>query len=90
METIESLKHTKWDCMFHVVFIPKNRRKVLYGQLRMHLGEVFLGFAEHKERRIEEGNLMADHVHLTIAILPKFAVSIVVGYITGKSAMQLA
>jgi len=56
----------------------------------MHLGEVFLGFAEHKERRIEEGNLMADHVHLTIAILPKFAVSIVVGYITGKSAMQLA
>ena len=82
--------HTKWDCKYHVVFIPKNRRKVLYGQLRAHLGEVFRTLAQHKESRIEEGHLMADHVHMMISIPPKYAVSNVVGYIKGKSAIHLA
>ena len=90
MDKIESLNHTKWDCKYHVVFIPKNRRKVLYGQLRIHLGEVFRGLAQHKESRIEEGHLMADHVHMMISIPPKYAVSNVVGYIKGKSAIHLA
>ena len=76
MDKVESLNHTKWDCKYHVVFIPKNRRKVLYGQLRGHLGEVFRGLAQHKESRIEEGHLMADHVHLMISIPPKYAVSL--------------
>src|SRR3990167_7184761 len=67
MDNIESLNHTKWDCKYHVVFIPKGRRKVLYGQLRVHLGEVFRTLAQHKESRIEEGHLMADHVHMMIA-----------------------
>ena len=66
MDKIESLNHTKWDCKFHIVFIPKNRRKVLYGQLRVHLGEVFHGLAQHKESRIEEGHMLADHVHMLI------------------------
>ena len=90
MDKNESLNHTKWDCKYHVVFIPKNRRKVLYGQLRVHLGEVFRTLAQHKESRIEEGHLLADHVHMMISIPPKYAVSNVVGYIKGKSAIHLA
>ena len=90
MDNIESLNHTKWDCKYHVVFIPKGRRKVLYGQLRVHLGEVFRSLAQHKESRIEEGHLMADQVHMLISIPPKYAISNVVGYIKGKSAIHLA
>lgn len=90
MDKSESLNHTKWDCKYHVVFIPKNRRKVLYGELRVYLGAVFRDLAQHKESRIEEGHLMADHVHMMIAIPPKYPVSSVVGYIKGKSAIHLA
>ena len=90
MDKTESLNHTKWDCKYHIVFIPKGRRKVLYGQLRAHLGEVLRGLAQHKESRIEEGHLMPDHVHMMIAIPPKYSVSNVVGYIKGKSAIHLA
>jgi putative transposase len=90
MDKIESLNHTKWDCKYHVVFIPKGRRKVLYGQLRQHLGEVIRGLAQNKDSRIEEGHLMVDHVHMLISIWPKYAVSNVVGYIKGKSAIHLA
>ena len=90
MDEFESLSHTKWDCKFHVVFIPKYRRKTLYGQLRQHLGEVFRKLAQQKESRIEEGHLMMDHVHMMIAIPPKYAVSQVVGFIKGKSAIHLA
>jgi putative transposase len=90
MDEFESLSHTKWDCKYHVVFIPKYRRKTLYGQLRIHLGEVFRKLAGQKESRIEEGHLMVDHVHMMIAIPPKYAVSQVVGYIKGKSAIHLA
>lgn len=90
MDRFESLNHTKWDCKYYVVFIPKGRRKVLYGQLREHPGEVFRGLAQHKESRIEEGHLMAEHVHMMIAIPPKYGMSNVVGYIKGKSAIHLA
>jgi len=87
---IESLNHTKWDCKCHVVFIANFRRKTLYGELRAHLGDVSRTSAQHKESRIEEGHLMSDHVHIMISIPPKFAVSNVVGYIKGKSAIHLA
>ncbi|TCT19837.1 putative transposase [Thiobaca trueperi] len=90
MDDFDSLSHSKWECKYHIVFIPKCRRKVLYGQLRAHLGEVFHKLARHKESRIEEGHLLADHVHMLIAIPPKYAVSEVVGYIKGKSAIHLA
>ena len=90
MDKIESLNHTKWDCKYHVVFIPKGRRRVLYGQLREHLGEVFRKLAAQKESRVEEGHLMADHVHMMLSIPPKYAVSQVVGFIKGKSAIHLA
>ncbi len=90
MDDVESLSHTKWDCKYHVVFIPKCRRKTLYTELRRYLGEVFRRLAFQKECRIEEGHLMADHVHMLILIPPKYAVSQVVGFIKGKSAIHLA
>jgi putative transposase len=90
MDEYESLSHTKWECKYHVVFIPKCRRKTLYQQLRQHLGEVFRRLAAQKESRIEEGHLRPDHVHVMIAIPPKYAVSQVIGYIKGKSAIHLA
>jgi putative transposase len=89
MDESESLSHSRWECRYHVVFIPKCRRRTLYEQLRKHLGEVFRKLAEHKESRIEEGHLMPDHVHMLISIPPKYAVSQVVGYIKGKSAIHL-
>ena len=90
MDKYESLNHTKWECKYHVVFIPKCRRRTLYGQLRQHLGDVFRDLARQKESRVEEGHLMSDHVHMLLAIPPKFAVLQVVGYIKGKSAIHLA
>lgn len=90
MKSHESLKHTKFDCKYHVVFIPKYRRKALYGRLREHLGEVFHDLAKQRESRIEQGNLVLDHVHMLISIPPKYAVSQVVGFIKGKSAIHIA
>lgn len=90
MDESESLSHSKWECKYHIIFIPKCRRKTLYEQLRLHLGDVFKRLAEYKDSRIEEGHLMPDHVHMLISIPPKHAVSQVVGYIKGKSAIHLA
>jgi putative transposase len=90
MDTFESLSHSVWECKYHVVFIPKCRRKTLYGTLRKHLGEVFRTLAAQKESRIEKGHLLSDHVHMIIAMPLKYAVSQVVGFIKGKSAIHLA
>lgn len=86
MEEHQSLSHTVWDCKYHVVFIPRCRRKTLYLELRKHLGEVFHKLAAQKEAKIVEGHLMPDHVHMMISIPPKYAVSQVVDFIKGKSA----
>ena len=90
MDEFDSLSHSKWECKYHVVVIPKCRRKTLYKELRPHLGEVFRSLAQRKESRIEEGHLLSDHVHMLISIPPKYAVSEVVGYIKGTSAIHLA
>lgn len=90
MDKYQSLSHTQWECLYHVVFIPKRRRSTLYKELRIHLGEVFRRLAEQKESRVEEGYLMRDHVHMMLRIPPKYSVSQVVGYIKGKSAIHLA
>ena len=90
MDTFESLNHSVWDCKYHVVFIPKCRRRTLYEELRRYLGEVFRKLAAQKESRIEEGHLLPDHVHMLIAIPPKYAVAQVVGFMKGKSAIHLA
>ena len=90
MDEYQRLAHTNWECKYHVVFIPKCRRKTIYAALRQHWGEVFRRLAEQKESRIEEGNLMNDHVHMMISIPPKYSVAQVIGYIKGKSAIHLA
>ena len=90
MEDYQSLSHTRWQCKYHVVFIPKYRRKRLFGVVRKELGAVFRRLAKQKECRIEEGHIMPDHVHMLISIPPKMAVSTVIGYIKGKSAIHVA
>ena len=90
MDEYETLSHTTWDCKYHIVFIPKYRRKTLYQELRRHLGEVFRRLALQKESKVEEGHLMPDHVHMLLSIPPKYAVSQVVGFIKGKSAIHMA
>ena len=90
MDECETLSHTTWDCKYHVVFIPKCRRKTIYAGLRPHLGEVFKRLAQQREARVLEGHLMSDHVHMLLSIPPKCAVSQVVGYMKGKSAIHLA
>jgi len=90
MELHESLKHTVWECKYHVVWIPKYRKKAIYGELRRELGEVFRELARQKESRIEEGHLLPDHMHVLMSIPPKYSVAQVVGYIKGKSAIHIA
>lgn len=90
MLNTETLKHTEWDCKYHVIFIPKYRKKTLYGNLRRYLGEIFRELARQKEAKVHEGHLMPDHVHMLIAIPPKYSVAQVVGYIKGKSAISIA
>jgi len=90
MNETRTLSHSKYECKHHLVFRPKYRKKTLYLELRKHLGEVFKEFAKHRESEISEGHLMPDHVHMMISIPPKYAVSQVVGYIKGKSAIHLA
>jgi putative transposase len=86
----ESLSHSKWDCKYHIVFVPKNRRKVLYGKVRKYLGPVFHQLAGQRECKIIKGNMVQDHVHMLIQIPPKYSVAEVVGYIKGKSAIAVA
>ena len=90
MQTYESLKHTTWECKYHVVFIPKCRRKVLYQGIWQELGLVFRSLAEQWECKVEEGHLMPDHVHMLLSVPPKYSVSNVMGFIKGKSAIHIA
>jgi putative transposase len=85
-----SLNHTKWECKYHLVWIPKYRRRMLYGKLRGQLGSLLKDLAEQKESQILEGHLQPDHVHMLISIPPKYAVSQVVGFVKGKSAIHIA
>ena len=86
----ETLCHTKWECKYHVVFIPKYRRKALFGQLRKDFGPLFRSLAEQKESRVEEGHVMADHVHMLLSIPPRTRSPRIVGFIKGKSAIHIA
>ena len=90
MNNVESLSHTKWECKYHIVFIPKYRKKALYGALRQQLGDLLRQLAMQRESQIEEGHLMGDHVHMLVSIPPKYSVSQVVGYLKGKSAIHIA
>jgi putative transposase len=90
VEDVETLAHAKWECKYHVVWIPRCRKKTLYGELRKHLGETFRNLAMQKECKVIEGHLLPDHVHILISIPPKYAVSQIVGYMKGKSAIHIA
>src|SRR5271169_3504920 len=90
MDEYETLNRTTWDCKYHVVFIPKYRRKLLFQELRKPLRGFSSTHTAQKEAKVEEGHLLADHVHMLLSIPPKYAVSNVVGYIKGKSAIHLA
>ena len=89
-ELYQSLSHSKWDCTYHVVFVPKYRRKAMFGDVRKFLGPVFHELARQKECRIVEGHLMPDHVHMCIEIPPKYSVASVIGFMKGKSAIAIA
>ena len=88
-ETYQSLSHSRWDCKYHVVFVPKRRRKAIFGQTRRQLGTIFHELARQKECQIIEGHLMPDHVHMCIAIPPKHPVASVIGFLKGKSAIAI-
>ena len=88
--TQQRLKHTVWECKYHIVWIPKYRKKALYKELRKYLGEIFRDLASQKECKIIEGHLMSDHVHMLISIPPKYRVSDIVGFMKGKSAISIA
>jgi len=90
MRQVNSLEHTRWECKYHIVFIPKYRKKVIFGEIRKELGEVFHSLARQRECLIEEGHLKPDHVHMMISIPPKYAVAQVIGFIKGKSAIHIA
>ena len=89
-EPWKSLAHSRWECKYHVVFIPKYRRKAMYGEIRASLGGIFHELARQKECRIVEGHLLADHVHICIEIPPKHAVASIIGFLKGKSAVAIA
>jgi putative transposase len=90
MDDYESLCHSVWECKYHVVFIPKYRKKALFGELRRNLGDVLRALAKQKESEVLEGHLMPDHVHMLVSIPPKYSVAQVVGYMKGKSAIHVA
>ena len=90
MNTAESLSHSKWECKYHIVWIPKYRKKALYKELRLQLGTILRNLATQKDCTILDGHLMPDHVHILISIPPKHSVSQVVGFIKGKSAIAIA
>ena len=90
MKEYQSLSHTRWDCKYHIVFIPKCRKKLIYGALRKHLGEIFRELAKQRECSVVEGHLMIDHVHMCLSVPPKYSVANVVGFMKGKSAISIA
>ena len=85
MTNYRSLNHSKWACQYHVVFIPKYRKKAIYGSLRRHLGQVLRELARQRESDVEEGHLLADHVHMMVSIPPKYSVAQVIGYIKARA-----
>jgi putative transposase len=86
----QSLSHSKWNCKYHIIIVPKNRKNVIYGKIRTELAKILHDLAKQKESKITEGNLSKDHVHMCIEIPPKYAVASVIGFMKGKSAIAIA
>ena len=88
--SFSNLSHSRWDCKYHLVFVPYQRKKVLYGKIREFLGRVFHDLASQRMSKILEGHMVQDHVHMLISIPPKYSVAEVIGYLKGKSAIAVA
>jgi len=86
----QSLSHSKWNCKYHVIFVPKRRKSVIYGKIRKELARILHELAKQKESQITEGSLSIDHVHMCIEIPPKYAVASIIGFLKGKSAIAIA
>ena len=86
----QSLSHSKWNCKYHVIFVPKKRKSVIYGKIRKELAKILHELAKQKESQITEGSLSKDHIHMCIEIPPKYAVASVIGFLKGKSAIAIA
>ena len=84
-----SLSHTRWNCKYHIVFIPKYRRKEIYGKLRANIGQIIRQLCEYKDVEIIEAHAMSDHIHMLVKIPPKLAVSTFMGYLKGKSSLMI-
>ena len=89
MKDWRSLAHTKWECKYHIVFVPKYRKKALYGKTRRRIGEILRELCRHKDVTLLEGHTMPDHIHMCLSIPPKYSVAMVVGYLEGKSAIRI-
>ena len=85
----KSLSHTRWKCQYHIVFIPKYRKKQLYGQLKADVRDIIITLCEYKKVEIIAGEVCEDHVHLSVAIPPKISISNFMGYLKGKSTLML-
>ena len=84
-----SLSHTRWNCKYHIVFIPKYRRKAIYGKLRSDIGQIIRQLCTYKGVEIIEAHAMPDHIHMLVRIPPKIAVSNFMGYLKGKSSLMI-
>jgi putative transposase len=89
MEDFESLAHVRWECKYHVVFIPKYRRKVIFGNFRVSVGQILRELCDQKGMGLLEGHAMNDHVHLCLSIPPKYSVAYTIGFLKGKSAVRI-
>ena len=89
MKEWQSLAHVRWECKYHIVFVPKYRKKVLYGRTRRQSGQILRPLCRQKGVEIMEGHAMPDHIHLVLRIPPKFSAALVVGYLKGKAAIQI-
>ena len=89
MHEWQSLSHVRWECKYHIVIIPKYRKRVLYGKLKKHVGEVIKEVCRQRGIELVEGHLMPDHIHMCVSILPKHSVAFAIGFIKGKSAVRI-
>ena len=89
MKDWKSQAHVKWDCKFHVVILPKYRKKVVYGELRRRIGEILRELCRHKGVDLEEGNALPDHIHMLLSVPPKYSIAMTIGYLKSKSAIRI-
>jgi putative transposase len=89
MKDWQSQAHVKWDCKYHVVILPKYRKKVLYGKLRQRIGEILRELCRQKEVGLVEGKAMPDHIHMLLSVPPRYSIAMTIGYLKGKSAIRI-